>query len=614
MEEYSDNDGYKEARRRGPSGLRSGLTRARRTRYLGALEDALRRFTPGERLALYLLATLLCLSTLVMLYNLNADASLVVPAQGGALVEGETGPARFLNPLLMISQPDQDLTALVYSGLTRALPSGSIVPDLAQSYTISADGRVYTFKLRPNATFQDGSAVTAADVLFTVDEAQNPNINSPRRADWTGVVVSSPDSETVVFTLPHAYAPFIQDTTLGILPKHLWQNVSAEEFPFSPLNTRPIGSGPYKISKLSTDSTGSASRYDLVPFDGYALGAPYLSRISFVFFPNEDALLKALNAGQVGAAAGISPADLAKVSRSDLSAVEVPLPRVFGVFFNQSHNAVLADASVRAALDAAIDKNAIVAQNLGGHGVVLNGPIPPGLSANSTPATPTQIHNIKVSTSSPAASAQFAQQARAILQKGGWTFDQASGAWKKNKQTLSFTLATADQPELVATAHALAADWQAAGISVRVLVYPLTQLNTNVIRPRSYDALLFGEVVGPELDLYAFWHSSQRNDPGLNLAMYANAKTDALLSQARATTDSDARDKLYEQFASLLVKDTPAIFLYAPDFLYVVPSDLSAVRLGALTVPADRFESAYQWYIDTQYVWAIFAPRTDPVR
>ncbi len=577
------------------------------------LENALQRFSPGERLTLYLFATLLCLSTLVMLANLDARASVVVPTTGGTLIEGETGPARFINPLLSISQADQDLTALVYSGLARALPDGSIVADLAESYSVSQDGLTYTFTLRSDLQFHDGTPITADDVIFTIQQAQDPSINSPHRADWTGVVTSSPDPTTIVFTLPHAYAPFIENTTLGILPKHLWQSIDAEEFPFTPLNTHPVGSGPYKISKVVTDSTGSAERYDLVPFSHYTLGTPYLSRISFVFFASQEALMEALDAGDIDAAAGISTSELANIKRSDVAGAHVPLPRTFGVFFNQSHNAILSDLSVRAALDAAIDKKAVVAQALSGHGVVLDGPIPPGLLGDASPAMPITLTDITERTAtSTTVSPQFAQKARTILQKGGWTFDTASppaGGWKKNKKTLAFTLSTADQPELVATARALAAAWQAAGIDVGVQVYPLAQLNTNVIRPRAYDALLFGEVVGPELDLYAFWHSSQRNDPGLNLAMYANAKTDALLGQARATTERVTRDKLYEQFATTLIKDVPAIFLYAPDFLYVVPGDIRGIALGALTVPADRFANVYQWYTDTEYVWAIFAPK-----
>ena len=594
--------------------LKQKLTQERPLWRLPAIENLLRAFSPGERLALYTLTTILALSALVLLVGVNNSVSVVVPAQGGTLTEGEVGPARFINPVLTLSQPDEDLTQLVYSGLMRATPEGDYIPDLAASYDISTDGTTYTFHLRPDATFQDGTKVTAADILYTVQETQDPAINSPRKADWAGVQVSSPDAETVVFKLPHAYAPFIDNTTMGILPKHIWGTVSAEEFPFNPANTHPIGSGPYRVASVSTDSTGSPTRYDLVPFSHYTLGAPDLSHITLMFYANNDDMLQAFNNGRIDAVAGVAPEDLASIKRADADMVRVALPRVFGIFFNQSHAPVLADASAREALDAAVDKQQIVDDVLNGYGVTLSGPIPPGVSGSANAATPSPLPAFTKEASTTPDSASIAS-ARTILQKGGWKFTAATatsttgsvGTWTKSKQTLSLTLATADEPELVATANDVAADWRALGVQVSVQVYSLSDLNQNVIRPRQYDALLFGEVVGRSLDLFAFWHSSQRNDPGLNLAMYANTKADSLLSQARATTDTAARDKLYQQFATTVEKDTPAVFLYSPDFIYLVPNSLQGVQLGALSSPAERYLNVYQWYTETEHVWSIFS-------
>ena len=613
MAEYSDS--YQEFDGAYETGFLSALTKERRWRFLDSMEGALIAFSPSERLLLYLFAGILGASTLILVFSVNALATVTVPSSGGTLLEGEVGSVRFINPLLMNSQPDQDITSLVYSGLMRAKPDGTLIPDLAESYTISSDGRTYTFKLRKGATFHDGKSVQASDVLFTVAAAVDPAINSPRRADWTGVTVTSQDEQTVIFTLPHAYAPFLQNTTLGILPKHLWGAVPSEDFPFTPLNTHPIGSGSYKIDRVSSDATGAATRYDLEAFGPYALGAPFLSRISFIFYADTNALIKGLNAHAIDAAAGISPADLASIDRLDLNIVEVPLPRVFGVFFNQSHNTVLGEAPVRRALEAAIDKQAIIRGVLGGRGEALSGPFPSLMLETASASAPHPLENTL--TTSATSSSDAVADVRTILTGGGWkpgiaptasSSTAESSTWTKATKPLSFTLATADQTELVATGRALVAAWKKAGIDASLKVYPLSELNTTIIRPRNYDALLFGEIVGPELDLYAFWHSSQRNDPGLNLAMYANPATDALLTQARATTDSTERSQLYEKFATLLTKDTPAIFLYAPHFLYIVPNRLQGVALGSLSSPADRFLNVNEWYTDSERIWTVFTP------
>ncbi len=589
-------------RRNGPIAI-APLMKPRRFALVSALERTLRAFSPAERLFLYVLTIVLGVSTLALLYGANASVSVRVPSHGGALVEGEIGPARFVNPVITMSQADEDLTALVYSGLMRARADGSFVPGLAQSYDISADGLTYTFKIRPDAKFQDGSPLTSADVLFTVHLAQDPTIKSPHRADWEGVAVSAPDSQTIVFKLPKAYAPFLENTTLGILPEKLWKNISAEEFPFSPLNTHPIGSGPYKASNVDTDSTGSVTRYDLVPFNEFTIDKPYLGRITFLFYPNESELVQALNGHKIDAIAGLSADQVAAIKRTDVRFLTSVLPRTFGIFFNQSHNPVLGDASVRNALNQAIDKQGLVNSVLHGYGVPLQGPIPPGIIDSSAPPA----SHIDAS-STPAFTDATLNQARATLTSGGWSYASSTGMWTNSKkQQLSFSVATADAPELVATANAVAEAWRALGAKVSVQVYPLSELNTSIIRPRNYDAILFGEVVGRDLDLFAFWHSSQRNDPGLNLSLYTNAQADTLLTQARATTDRAAREKLYSQFSTQLAKDTPAVFLYAPEFVYVVPAELRGVELGALNQPSDRFLGAYTWYTDTERVWSIFS-------
>ncbi|QQG38330.1 MAG: hypothetical protein HYS26_02145 [Candidatus Kaiserbacteria bacterium] len=587
-------------------GYSQKLMRHRSVPYLAMIEGQLRRFSPGERLVLYLLTALLAVSAFALLAGLNSSVSTIVPSQGGTLTEGVIGPARFINPLLALSQPDADLTTLVYSGLMRALPDGRLVPDLASSYEISEDGTTYTFKIREDAVFHNGTSLTSADVLFTIQKAQSPDIKSQRRADWEGVAVSAPDPSTIVFKLPRAYAPFLENTTIGILPKTLWESVSAEDFPFNPLNTHPVGSGPYRIDKQSTDSTGAALSFELVPFERFALGKPYLKRITLLFYPNETALLNAYNAGRVDSFAGISPAAVQNLDPNSTKMVRVALPRSFGVFFNQSKNPVLADAAVRAALNEAVDKSVLVDAVLEGYGVPIDGPIPPRVLGEEPPATPAAL-----SQNEPVEASARTEAAREILRRGGWKWDDASGAWTKGKSTLSFALATADEPELSQTADIVAAAWRAMGAQVDVHVYSLSELNTAILRPRNYDAVLFGEVVGRSLDLFAFWHSSQRNDPGLNLSLYANSRADALLAEARATTDKSRRTELYQEFESVVEKDQPAVFLYAPEFIYIVPEKLRGVALGSLTSPSERFLNVYEWYTDTERVWNIFTDKTD---
>lgn len=550
-------------------------------------------FSPAERLAYYALLLSLALGAFLLVAGINASVTTEVPTHGGSLVEGAVGTPRFLNPLLAASGPDTDLTALVYSGLVRHTFDGTYVPDLAESYDISDDGTVYTFRLREGLSFHDGQPLTAADVLFTLAMAQNPDVKSTRRADWEGVRAESPDERTVIFTLPHAYAPFLENAALGILPKHLWESVLAEEFPFSTLNTHPVGSGPYRVADITFDATGAPQEYTLRAFKDFALGAPHIRTLVYRTFANTDALTAAYENGTVDSFVADSPKNLARDFAESGDLRRLTLARVFGVFFNQNHRPILTKAEVRAALEAAVDTDAIVEGVLGGYGSPLTGPIPPGLlaapDASSTPRGPAA--------------------ARDILERNGWKFVSASsteGAWTKGKETLSMTLATADTEELVATAHAVADAWKAAGIPTSVQVYPLTEFNQTILRPRAFDAILFGEVVGRSLDLFAFWHSSQRNDPGLNLALYTSAPADKLLASSRAATDPEVRGGFLREFLATVRSDRPAIFLYSPEIGYFLPTRIQGVELGTLTTPSDRFTHVHEWYRDTERVWNVF--------
>jgi peptide/nickel transport system substrate-binding protein len=565
----------------------------RRTPF-AALEAWGLRLTPSDRLVVGMLGFVMFLSAGAMLAEASQAFTIDIPAPGGAYTEGIVGSPRFVNPLLAISETDQDLVALVYSGLMRRNPDGKLSLDLAESYAVSDDGLTYTFTLRGDAEFQNGTAVTADDIAFTVHAAQNPAIKSPSRANWEGVVVTAVDPRTVSFTLKTPYAPFTENASIGVLPHELWQDVSPDEFPFSILNTSPIGSGPYHIENVRLSSSGIPVEYRLSAFRK-GVRIPFIERIVLKFYQDSDALADALISGQVDAAHSV-PLKTASGDRT----VEAVLGRVFAVFFNQNQNKVFADKTVRAALDAAVDKQAIVDTVVGGYGSVIDGPLPPDSVRAEVPYSRSPENRIDA--------------ARAMLATAGWKLGDDGVFLKKTKSEttrLSFSLSTASVPELKRAAEMVAADWQKLGAEVELKFFDQNDLNTEVLRPRKYDALLFGLVVGSDVDLFAFWHSSQRNDPGLNVAEYANIDVDKKLETARTEPQLGARREIALSAAEIIRTETAAIFLYTPHFIYLVPKNLSGVTLGTIVTPSDRFLNVDKWYIARERIWPFFATKNN---
>ena len=397
------------------------------------------------------------------------------------------------------------------------------------------------------------------------------------------------------------YGPFLENATLGILPKHIWVKAGTEQFSFSKFNNEPIGSGPYKIKKIKYNSGGTPESYEFESFGKYALGEPPISNIKIIFYSSESNLIEGYKKGEVEGINSISPDKLGELEKMGVRIERSPLPRIFAVFFNQNEAQVFANKEVRRALDMALDKKKIVQEVLGGYGTNIDGPIPPSVLKQSKE----KIHGQK--TINPADRKDFAIE---ILEDNGWEFNEELKVWekktKKEESYLRFSLSTSDTPELKAAAEIIVEEWRNLGADVTLKVFEAGDLNQNIIRPRKYDALLFGEIISRELDLFAFWHSSQRNDPGLNIALYANITADKLLEEARTATNRNVMIDNYRKFEDEVDADVPAVFVYSPDFIYITPKNIKSLELGAVTTPSERFLNIHEWYIETDKVWNFF--------
>ena len=563
-----------------------------------SIRGILHSFTIAEKAVFYFFVSIFLLSGITLLWKVSGAFLIEVPSRGGTLMEGVVGNPRFINPVLAISEADKNLVALLYSGMVRITPEGKTENNLAEAVTISDDRRIYTVRIHEDARFHDGTPVTADDIIFTIQKITDPSIKSPLRGNWEGITMGKIDEKTVSFTLKQAYTPFIYNLTVGILPKHIWKNVSLDEFSFSQFNTLPIGSGPYKVERVERNSGGIPNFYRLTPFENVSNKAPFIKNLAFRFYPSEMALIEAFNTGEIESISGISPERIPELQTDSSRIISSPLPRVFAVFFNQSQSKVFLNKEVRQALNLASPREKIVEKILGGYATAIAGPMPAGIYSRTSAKENKLMPDERLET------------AKELLAKAGWRANLETGILEKKSTSgtisLSFAISTGDASELQQVARELVATWQKLGAKIDVLIFETGDLNQNVIRPRNFDALLFGEVVGRDADLYPFWHSSQRTDPGLNIALYTNSRADQYLDNARSSDDPKEIEESYEVFAKELEADQPAVFLYTPSFLYVMPDKVKAIDLNSLTVPQDRFLSITDWYIETDRIWKIF--------
>jgi len=535
-----------------------------------------RSFSLGEKGVLLFLGVVVLVGSSVLLGG--SHSGYEKPTYGGVVIEGEVGAAGPINPLFARpGTPAGDIARLVFSGLTKQTAARQFVPDLSESWEILDKGKVYIFHIRKNAVWHDGEPVTADDVVFTINSIQNPAYGGYLSKAWNGIVVEALDSQTVRFTLPNRIAFFLATVAVGILPQHIYKEVPVEKMALA--DQPVIGSGPFKIIKSGPRET------DLVANPRYYLGRPYLDRVVFRFFDSENALFTAFKNRQVtnaGFSGKLNEKNLNSLSGAKL--FTYLLPQYRAVFFNQmSVNKPLKELAVRQALAYGVNKKDLIEKVLGGAASVVESPILKGFWGHKP--------DIKKYSYDP-------QRAREILRGAGWKDTDKDGYFEKGDVQLTFQLAFRDEPVSRALAEALAGSWKAVGAEAILKPYGAQELVQSIIRPRNYEALLFGQDLGVDSDPYVYWHSSQVADPGLALAVFFDKDIDNNLEAARTASNLGKAIEYYHYFQNAFVNTLPAILFSQPHFVYVIDDKIKGID-GHINFSSstDRFANITQWYI-----------------
>lgn len=510
-------------------------------------------------------------------------STVVVPASGGTYTEAMAGTPECVNPLFCeFNSVDRDLSALVFRGLARVSPRMNVVPDIASEWRISPDGLTYTFTLTPEARWHDGAPVTADDVVYTISTIQDPAFSGPPYLAelWREVVVSRVDARTVSFTLAQPFAPFLDYTTIGLLPAHLLAKVPCAELPRHAFNTAPVGNGPFILDSL--DSERAVLRPDP---DSPQKGR--FDKLTIRFYPDTATALGAYERGEVDGISEVLPRDLSRAAAiKSLQLYTATEPEVTWVILNMS-DATISTQGVRLALAEAVDRQKLIDSALGGQGVPVYGPLLPESWAYSS--------IVERQTYDPT-------QSRETLKATGWK-PQADGTRVKDGVRLEVTLTYANDPEMQALASEIARQWQAVGVRVRLDPVSLSVLASERLRPRTFQAALYRWIdVPPDPDPYPFFHSTRVIAEGQNFSCMSIRAADELLEEARVSSDQDHRRELYVRFQQIFAEQVPGIFVYRPVYTMAVSDKVRGVQIGPLVSPSDRFASFHQWYVTERRV------------
>jgi peptide/nickel transport system substrate-binding protein len=460
------------------------------------------------------------------------------------------GEVSVLNPILSTDTASSAVEGTIFTGMVKVNEKLEMVPDLAERWDVSKDGKIWTFHLRKDVKWHDGVPFTAEDVKFTFDSILDPKVNSVRRSDY--IIDGKPiqfkvvDKYTLQAVLPKPFAPFLVHAGMSVIPKHLLEgkDINTAEF-----NRKPVGTGPFIFKEWK-----SGDHVTVVRNANYYLGKPLLKEIVYKVIPDENSALVALEAGEIDDS-GIPPKDYKRmktVKGIDVYEYDVLLYTYLGLSLA---NPKFADRRVRQALAYATDKNQLVNlifRGLASPAYAPSAPVSWAYSDN----VPKYPYNL--------------EKAKRLLKEAG-------------TENLEFTiLVNQGNKEREKAAVILQQQYKKIGVKVNVRVLEWSAL-LKVINapkdPKDFDAVIIGWALGLDPDAYSIWHSSQY-PKGFNFIKYKNPEVDRLLEEGRTTVEKSERKKIYAKLWKIIAEDQPYVFLWYPKAVEGV-SD----KIGGLSKP-----------------------------
>lgn len=515
-------------------------------------ENIFTNFLPKERKVFFIFAGALIAGIVGYSIVVFIKQTIITPVAGGSWREGVVGPLKTANPVFGISQADQDVAALLFERMEK------LITDVRKE----PEKNIYFVSLKQNLLWSDAKPFTADDVIFTVSRIQDPDSRSPLFKNWQGVTTERVSELQIKFTLPNTYVFFEENIKrLRVIPRHIFKDIAPTMLLASPYALEPVGNGPYRVRRVVKESDGTVSRYDLVPNRHHIGGKPYIQSFSLLTYKNQEALERAYRSRTINGF-GVTGPLFDTSPRGKITIL--PMSRYYAIFFNlNKKNAVIKNRNARIALDRAISRERIVNEVFENNARIIAHPV---LSRESTDISDSE------------------------------TAQELFGETKIKNPTLTLTVPRT--PFLEKTATIVKEEWEKLGVVVTIEVKDPKEIFETVIADNSYEALLFGNILENQDDLFSFWHSSQKGYPGLNLSSFSTQNTDQLLEKIRQTENKETRNAELDSLAFFISNESPAIFLYSVPLIYVHEEHLSGLENDrVLSAPAERFSDIIEWFV-----------------
>lgn len=449
---------------------------------------------------------------------------------GGAVTIALTEEPDTLDPQKTGAAVAAEIFRLVGEPLLAHDFNNGVVPALAQSWTVSRDGLVWTFTLKSGATFHDGAPVTAQAVAASIERALAPDTKSPVAKAQLGPVagVEAPDARTLRFTLKQPFAPLLNNLTDSRLSP---VSVRAAEAAGPNFGRAPVSEGPYTVKEWTSGHHITLARNPAFTWGPPYMhaGPAYIEQVTYRIIPDSATQVAAFESGEASQIQ-IPPHDINRLVSAGRYQVFKFLRKGVGLFleFNITREP-WNDLRLRRAMNYAINKDVLVKVALEGQGEPAYGPLPPSIWGYWPEIVDYAPH-------------YDPGKAKQLFAESGYA-PGADGILQKNGKPLTFTLFTAPIDTWTRSAQLVQAGLRAFGVAFDIQTFEFGTL-LEKLKKGDQQAEFMGYTYN-EPDIFFIWFDSQNIGSGLNFSHDADPKLDALIDEARRTTDLAKRAAVY---------------------------------------------------------------------
>jgi len=459
-----------------------------------------------------------------------------------------TNPSR-LNPLLSTDAGSSEIVGFIFSALVKYDKNGKeIIGDLASSYEFKDDVTL-VFHLRKNVKWHDGVDFSAQDVVFTFDLIHSPKVVTPYTSTFRMVQsVKALDNFTVEVKYKKPYFKALETWMMQIVPKHILEN--EDNVMGSSFNKKPIGTGPYKLTKLEF-----SKNIELSANEDYFEHKPYIEKISFHVISDPSTRFLMLRSKQIDIG-GLEPMQLERQVGKEFFEYYRKIEQISHSYtylgFNLRHKK-FQDPRVREALSLGINREELVDILFLGHGQICTGPfLPGGPSFNKEVKTP-KVNLIR---------------AIKLLKEAGYD----------ENHPFEFEIATSNSSEVRPYAAQIIQHQLAKiGVKVELRVMEWQAFLNMVVFPREFDTVLLGWSLSLSPDPYLVWHSDNDKPGAFNFIGYKNEKVDKLIKEAEGLVDREKLSVVQKEIFKTVVEDNAYLFLYIPNSISVVNKNINPI-------------------------------------